>query len=97
MTRYEKAAKQVITNWLKNHSDREVVSLYSLSCVADTAARSLGRKSELYPSLYQYEPLVPTSCYWFAGQTAGGNEYCAVNPYYKGEHKARRSREVFPD
>ena len=55
-TRYVKAARRAVEGWLADQ--KEPVSLFSVSCVADDAARNLGRKSGLYSSLYDYEVLL---------------------------------------
>lgn len=47
-------------------------SLFNVCCTADEAARKSGRKSELFPSLFDYEALIPHGfrCFW-KKQTSG--------------------------
>jgi len=58
MTRYEKVADRAVAARLAEEAG-EPVSLFTVSCVADAAARAAGRKSDLYPSLYAYAFLLP--------------------------------------
>ena len=50
------------------------VMLYTLSVVADRAAVNAGRKSELYPSLFSYEELLPSGyrAFWQKTGEDGG-------------------------
>ena len=45
--------------------------LYTLSVIADRAAVGAGRSSDLYPSLFQYEALLPTGFCAFWKKTGG--------------------------
>lgn len=60
----EKQARLAVSNFLD--STTLPTMLWSVSCVADTAARTAGRKSELFPSLFDYERLIPAGfkCFW---------------------------------
>ena len=57
MTRSVRAARQAVADRLAGVT--EPCSLWEMSCVADTAARKVGRRTDLYPSLYEYADLLP--------------------------------------
>jgi len=57
MTRYEQIAQKAIAARLEGAE--EPVTLFTLSCVADTSVRDAGKKRDLYESLYPYENLLP--------------------------------------
>jgi len=58
MTRSVRAARQAVADRLAGVT--EPCSLWEMSCVADAAARKVGKKrTELYPSLYEYADLLP--------------------------------------
>ncbi len=56
MRRGQKEAQQAVHNYLRGRT--EPVSLWSVSCKAEEAARAR-RKTELFPSLFDYEVLLP--------------------------------------
>jgi len=59
-----KKAKLAVKNYL--NSTTLPVSLWAVTLQADEGARSAGRISELYPSLFDYEQLIPSGfrCFW---------------------------------
>lgn len=57
MTKFERAAKAAVLARL--NTECRPVTLFSVSCWADQAAREAGRKTELYRSLYDYANLLP--------------------------------------
>ncbi|WP_069588267.1 hypothetical protein [Neomoorella thermoacetica] len=79
MTRYEKAAKKAIDQYMRQNRDKEDFSLYKLSVVADKAAFAAGKKRELYSSLGWYECLLPVGAkvFWKSnGLLSVSNPYC---------------------
>jgi len=57
VTRYQRLAKKAIAARLQG--EKEPVLLFTLSVVADQAARQAGKKRDLYGTLYDYEGLLP--------------------------------------
>lgn len=83
-TRFEKVAQEAIRAYMQEHSEREVFSLYTLSTVADRAAREAGKVKDLYESLWDYMDILPaTKTGWDYHGTADGSEYSVRNPFYK--------------
>jgi hypothetical protein len=80
MTRYERCAAKAIAAVLIGRQDP--TPLYSLTCVADTAARQCGKRRDLYPSLYDYEKLIPPSwkCRWLTAAGGSGDSMLMVVP-----------------
>lgn len=88
MTRYEKAAKKAIDQYMRQNRDRKDFSLYELSVVADKAAFAAGKKRELYSSLGWYARLlsVGAKVFWKSnGLLSVSNPYC---PYYVAAKEA---------
>lgn len=56
-SKYWKAGARAIANYLQGET--RPVMLYTLSSVADSAAREAGRRSDLFESLFSYEGLLP--------------------------------------
>jgi hypothetical protein len=92
-TRYQKAGITAINAKLRASSNEEVLSLWTLSCVADAAAKAIGKKKDLYPSLFDYEQLLPPGAKleWIK-QGESSSIYCVINPYYQGKRRAERAR-----
>lgn len=90
MTRYEKAARRAVDECLRANRNRPVFSLYALSIVADGAARAAGKKRDLFPSLSDYEAVLPRGArvYWARnGLLSVRNPYSAV-PCRESEQEA---------
>ena len=90
MTRYERAACRAVEAYLRAHRDRPVFSLYDLSVVADEAARAVGKKRDLFPSLSDYEAVLPRGArvYWARnGLLSVRNPYSAA-PCGESEREA---------
>ncbi len=73
MTKYQRAAAKAIADRLRGQT--EPLTLYTLSCTADTAAREAGKKGELYPSLFDYADLLPGGWRgrWLKSEGSGPN------------------------
>lgn len=92
MTRYEKAARRAVDEYLRANRDRPVFRLYDLSLVADAAARAAGKKRELFPSLSDYEAVLPCGArvYW------ARNGFLSVrNPYSTAPCRESEQEAVF--
>ncbi len=66
-----KEAKAAVAEYLR--SKTEPVTMFSVSCVADSAVRSM-RKSDLFPSLFDYDVVLPAD--WkvqWLGSTGGSD------------------------
>lgn len=57
MTRYQRIARRAIAARLADL--REPVLFFTLSTWADEAARQAGKRRDLWPSLYDYERILP--------------------------------------
>lgn len=78
MRRGQKEAQTAVRNYLSGRT--EPVLLYSVSCVADEAARGR-RQTDLFPSLFDYEVLLPAD--WTArwlGSTGSSDSMCYATP-----------------
>ena len=80
MTKYEKAAQRAVANMLAGIS--KPVTLWSVSCNADEAARRAGKVRDLYESLYDYEWLVPAgfTMRWLTARPPMGDSLYMVCP-----------------
>lgn len=54
---YENKAKEALRDLLSEREDP--ITLWSVSCMADEAAREAGLRRDLHDSLYDYEALLP--------------------------------------
>lgn len=81
LTRHQRAGARAIDAALRDCAEA-TMSLYRASCIADAAARAIGRKRDLYPSLYDYETLLPRGArtVW-VGASAGDGVLSVINPY----------------
>lgn len=79
MPNYRSIARQAICNYLKEHCSEKTISLYHLSMVADGAAFAAGKKKELFPSLFDYESLLPPGArtVWLKDN----GMYSVINPF----------------
>lgn len=79
--RYGRIAAKAVDCLLREDCDKPHIPLYTLSVVADEAAREAGRKSELYESLFDYGELLPKGarCQWVGN--GSGSLYSVLNPY----------------
>lgn len=66
----ERQARNAVKQFLSE--TKLPTSLFNVSCEADSAARQAGRKTELFPSLFDYEQIIPSGfrCFW-KKQTSG--------------------------
>ncbi|MEW5935366.1 MAG: hypothetical protein AB1816_17450 [Bacillota bacterium] len=90
MTKYERVARRAVEEYLRANRDRAVFSLYDLSVVADEAARAAGKKRDLFPSLSDYEAVLPrgANVYWARnGLLSVRNPHSAV-PCRESEREA---------
>ena len=80
MTRYVRVARQAIAARLAGTA--EPCSLWTMSCVADAAARQRGRRSGLYSSLYEYADLLPGGwrTQWLTAKGGSGDNMLMVVP-----------------
>ena len=80
MTRYVRAARLAVAARLAGAA--EPCSLWAVSCVADAAARQLGRRSDLYSSLYEYADLLPGGwrTQWLTAKGGSGANMLMVVP-----------------
>ncbi|MFA5311683.1 MAG: hypothetical protein WC375_00025 [Methanomassiliicoccales archaeon] len=92
MTRYEKIAKRAILQHLA--SKQEPVTLWSVSCIADSAVRNVGKKRELYKSLYDYQSLLPNqwTSKWLTAQGGTGDSMLMVTPPNWNEGKSQSNQ-----
>ena len=79
-------AKKAIKEFLLQNSDTKYFMLHTLSVIADKAV-----EKELFPSLYDYEILVPGYATWIDAEELdqktlskglGGSFLSVENPYY---------------
>jgi len=90
LTKYERAARRAVEDYLRANRDTSVFSLYDLSVVADRAARAAGKKRDLFPSLSDYEAVLPRGAkvYWARnGLLSVRNPYSAA-PCGESEREA---------
>ena len=91
MTRHERAARRAVSARLAGTTDP--CSLWTISCVANTAARQLGRHSDLYASLYGYADLLPAGwrTQWLTAKGGSGDNMLMVVPsnWVPGQTKSR--------
>ena len=82
MKRYGRIAAKAVKTFLCEKTHEPAILLYTVSVVADEAARNAGRKSELYESLFGYMALLPpgTRTGW-VGSTYGDGFYMVFNPF----------------
>lgn len=68
-SKYHRAARRAIKEYMRENHQQAVFSLYQLSLVADRAAREAGKKRDLYDSLDSYAALLPPGAwvFWNAG------------------------------
>ena len=78
MTRYVRAARKAVAARLADVA--EPCSLWGISCVADAAVRRLGRRSDLYSSLYEYADLLPVGwrTQWLTARGGSGDSMLMV-------------------
>ena len=91
MTRYVRAARQAVAARLAGTA--EPCSLWAISCVADDAARRLGRHSDLCSSLYEYADLLPGGwrTQWLTAKGGSGDIMLMVVPsiWVPGQAKSK--------
>ena len=58
MNRFEEAAREAVSRRLE--TDQRDLPMWEIICLADNAAREVGRKSSLYLEAAQYRRLLPT-------------------------------------
>ena len=91
MTRSVRAARQAVADRLAGVT--EPCSLWEMSCVADAAARKVGRRTELYPSLYEYSDLLPGGwrTQWLTAKGGSGDSMLMVVPenWMPGQARSR--------
>jgi hypothetical protein len=80
MSKFIRAAKTAVAAFLE--AKTEPVLLFTVSSVADRAAYNAGKKRELFPSLYDYEPLAPAGWtgHWLTSGKGTDSLYCLVPP-----------------
>ena len=80
MTRSVRAARQAVADRLAGVAEPR--SLWEVSCVADAAARKTGRRTELYPSLYEYADLLPGGwrTQWLTARGGSGDSMLMAVP-----------------
>lgn len=85
LTRHQRAGARAIDNALRECAQASM-PLYRAACIADAAARAIGRQRDLYPSLYYYERLLPRDAgtAW-VGEASGEAVLSVINPYYRGQ------------
>ena len=78
MTRYVREARKAVAARLPDTA--EPCSLWEISCVADAAARKMGRRSDLYASLYDYADLLPSGwrTQWLTARGGSGDSMLMV-------------------
>lgn len=79
LSRYQKIAKKAIEEYLQEHSgDEAVVFAFLAEGVADQAAYSAGKKTELFDSLWDYERILPRGAevFYNSSQAKVRNPYC---------------------
>ena len=77
MTRYEKIGAKAILEYFQENRGESLCLLYTLSVIADRAARDAGKVKELFDSLYSYERLLPAG-----SRTQWNNSFLkATNPF----------------
>ncbi len=88
MTRYERVAQAAIYKELRDREDP--VTLWTVSCWAESAAQEAGKKRELYPSLYDYAGLLPIT--WMTAWLKSSDSpladsmlYVVPRPWQSGE------------
>lgn len=83
---------KAVDDYLREHSQEETLLLWTISVVADSAARQAGRKSDVYESLFDYNAVLPpgTRCAWIK------SFYRVLNPYYKGIRTAAEEKPPMP-
>lgn len=81
MPNYRSVTRQAIDDYLRNHRQSKSIPLYSLSVVADQAAFAAGKRKEPFPSLFDYEFLLPAGAKtaWLNGMYSVINPYCCQN------------------
>lgn len=92
MPNYKEIARQAIDKYLRENSSKKVVLFWSLTAIADCAAFNAGKKRELFPSLFDYECLLPpgTKTLW------SNNAYSAINPYCSLDIPVKKDTTFLP-
>ncbi|MDI6824668.1 MAG: hypothetical protein QME87_09990 [Bacillota bacterium] len=92
MSKYEKAARRALDEYLRANREEPVFSLYSLSVIADRAAYAAGKKRELFPSLSDYSAVLPRGAkvYW-----ARDGFLSVRNPYSAAQCKGAEEEARF--
>ena len=86
-----RAAQQAVADRLAGAT--EPCSLWEMSCVADAAARKVGKRTELYRSLYEYSDLLPGGwrTQWLTAKGGSGDSMLMVVPdnWIPGQARSR--------
>lgn len=96
LPRYGRAAQTAINTHLKEQADKAYAPLYTLSVIADKAAMDAGRKTELFPSLADYERVLPPASRTRWIQRGESDWLIATNPHYRGETPPELQNEHNP-
>lgn len=87
MTRYQRIAARSLALELKHR--KEPITLFAVSCMADRAAHLMGKKNDLFNSLYDYGDLLPPGWRqrWL---TTGGDRmlYCTPPGWCEGSSES---------
>ena len=89
MTKHERAAKSGVAAYLLGR--RDPVLLFDVCVQADQTATQSGKKTELYPSLYDYSDLLPSGWHtqWLQVRRGGDSLLYAVPPGWQpGQSKS---------
>lgn len=92
-TRAESAAIAALRQFLKDRADKPHFKLTQLVVIANRAARPHTAKPALFPSVYDYEHLLPTGCRPFYSD----HHLVIRNPFFHGEDPGARHRTSPPD
>lgn len=91
MTRSMRVARRAVADRLAGVTEPR--SLWEMSCVADAAARKMGRRTDLYPSLYEYADLLPGGwrTQWLTAKGGSGDSMLMVVPqnWISGQARSR--------
>lgn len=83
MSKYIRAATAAVASYLQGRT--VPVLLFDVSCVADSAARTKGKKRDLFTSLFHYSDLKPPgwSGRWLTSGQGATSLYCLVPPGWR--------------
>ncbi|MEW5933391.1 MAG: hypothetical protein AB1816_07395 [Bacillota bacterium] len=92
MSKYVKAARRALDEYLRANREEPVFSLYSLSVIADRAAYAAGKKRELFPLLSGYSAVLPRGAkvYW-----ARNGLLSVRNPYSTAQCREAEEEALF--